>query len=116
MFPTLADVTKLIDDAKNIRVSAVLRDAAAIQVKVADTIDLFLDPAAPKQACDCSEAICALKQCKNELAQELSAKGAVEAPDKNMDPATIILIINAVISFLKTIHDWRHPPTPKPAG
>jgi hypothetical protein len=112
MFPTLGDVTKLIDDAKSLRVSAVLRDAAAIQVKVADTIDLFLDPTAPKQACDCSKAIADLESCK----VELSTRGATETPDKNMDPATIILIINAVIGFLKTIHDWRHPPTPKPAG
>jgi len=106
MFPTLADVTKLIDDAKNLRISALLRDAATIEVKVADTLDLFLDPSAPKQACDLSVEIAALESCK----AELSAKSA--APDdKNITPGEVILIINAVLAILQKIHDWRHPTT-----
>lgn len=115
MFPTLTDIYTLVDDAKNYRVSKVLRDAAAIQIKVADTLDLFLDPTAPKGALsegereDIHKQIGVLRAAKADFhALELEHEKGAD-PDKKITPTEIVLIINTIVAILQKIHDWRHP-------
>jgi hypothetical protein len=97
------DVKKLIEDFKAGKYTDVVRDAAHIQIKLADFVDDLLGGAKfafEREAGDA--AIAELQECINKC----SEKGA-PVDEKNMDPATIALIIGGVVELLKLLQQWR---------
>lgn len=98
------DVSKLIDDVKNVRVAEALRDAARIQLKVADFIDAFTG--GEKMAFSDADLDKAISECEG-CAKERSAALPADVDPKKIDPATLALILSSIIELLKFLREWR---------
>ena len=98
------DIKSLIANVQAVQIGDALIDLGSLSTKLGNTYNALLR--GEKFAIDEAEedkAIAELEACCAELKK--APKGAPN--EKEMDPATILLLVTSVLELLKKIREWR---------